>query len=392
VISLASGPLDLARALIRCPSVTPQDAGALDVLESALEELGFECHRLTFSHAGMPDVANLYARIGNAAPNFCFAGHTDVVPVGHRESWTVDPFGGEVADGQLFGRGATDMKGAIACFVAAAAKILTAQGKNLPGSISLLITGDEEGPAVNGTVRVLQWMADRGERIDACLVGEPTSGKRLGDSVKIGRRGSMTGHLTVRGIQGHTAYPHLADNPIPKLLRMLNAITDAPLDSGTAHFEASTLALTTVDVGNPASNVIPALARASFNIRFNDLHTGESLTRQLREKFDRVQSEMGGSYDFTVEVSGEAFLSAPGSLADLIGQAIQTKLGISPDFNTAGGTSDARFINRYCPVAEFGLPGQTMHKVDECAAVADLEALTAVYGEILERYFAAAAQ
>ncbi len=347
---------------------------------------------MTFSHAGMPDVANLYARIGNAAPNFCFAGHTDVVPVGHRESWTVDPFGGEVADGQLFGRGATDMKGAIACFVAAAAKILTAQGKNLPGSISLLITGDEEGPAVNGTVRVLQWMADRGERIDACLVGEPTSGKRLGDSVKIGRRGSMTGHLTVRGIQGHTAYPHLADNPIPKLLRMLNAITDAPLDSGTAHFEASTLALTTVDVGNPASNVIPALARASFNIRFNDLHTGESLTRQLREKFDRVQSEMGGSYDFTVEVSGEAFLSAPGSLADLIGQAIQTKLGIRPDFNTAGGTSDARFINRYCPVAEFGLPGQTMHKVDECAAVADLEALTAVYGEILERYFAAAAQ
>ncbi len=384
---MALRPLDLARALIRCPSVTPQEGGALDVLETALEDLGFKCHRLTFSQAGTPDVANLYARIGTAAPNFCFAGHTDVVPVGHRESWTVDPFGGETIDGKLYGRGAADMKGAIACFIAAAAKMLAAFGTNLPGSMSLLITGDEEGPAINGTAKVLRWMAERGERVDACVVGEPTSGRRLGDSAKIGRRGSMTGHLIVRGVQGHTAYPHLADNPIPKLLRMLGALLEEPLDSGTPHFEPSNLAITTVDVGNPASNVIPAAATASFNIRFNDLHSGDSLTKLLRDTFERIAEETHAEYDLSVEVSGEPFLGAPGPFADLIGEAIQSQLGVKPEFNTAGGTSDARFIHLYCPVVEFGLPGATMHKVDECVALADLEALTAVYVEILTRFF-----
>ncbi|HLF58372.1 MAG TPA: succinyl-diaminopimelate desuccinylase [Alphaproteobacteria bacterium] len=382
-----SEPLDLARALIRCPSVTPHDAGALDVLEKALESIGFECHRLIFSDANTPEVANLYARRGSGAPNFCFAGHTDVVPAGSRDSWTVDPFGGDVIGGKLFGRGAADMKGAIACFVAAAARYLAAHDRDMPGSVSLLITGDEEGPATNGTAKVLRWMAERGERIDACLVGEPTGAKRLGDTVKIGRRGSLTAHLAVYGVQGHAAYPHLADNPIPKLIRMLESVAAAPFDSGTSHFQPSTLAITTVDVGNTATNVIPAKATASLNIRFNDLHSGESLTKRLREIFDKVVADMGGQYDLTVEVSGEAFLSPPGRLSEIVAEAIESRLGPRPDFNTAGGTSDARFIHRYCPVAEFGLLGATMHKVDECVTVADLEALTAIYVDILERFF-----
>jgi succinyl-diaminopimelate desuccinylase len=380
-------PLALARTLIRCPSVTPQDAGALDVLEEALESAGFECHRLIFSDRNTPDIANLYARQGRGEPNFCFAGHTDVVPAGNRESWTVDPFGGDVIDGKLYGRGAADMKGAIACFTAAAARFFAGRGEDFPGSVSLLITGDEEGPGINGTAKVLRWLAERNERIDACLVGEPTGAKRLGDTVKIGRRGSLTAHIAVHGVQGHTAYPHLADNPIPKLLRMLSAVAAAPLDSGTEHFQPSTLAITTVDVGNPASNVIPARATASLNIRFNDRHTGESLTKRLRESFDKVIDEAGGQYDLTVELSGEAFLSPPGPLAELIAAAIESRLGIRPEFNTAGGTSDARFIHRVCPVAEFGLLGTTMHKVDECVAAADLETLTAIYVDILGRFF-----
>lgn len=383
----AAEPVDLAQALIRCPSVTPNDGGALDILETILEGFGFECHRLIFTQAEMADVANLYARWGRGAPNFCFAGHTDVVPVGARNQWTVEPFGGDVVNGKLYGRGAADMKGAIACFVSAATQFLANHGKELHGSVSLLITGDEEGPAVNGTAKVLRWMAERGEKIDACLVGEPTSAKRLGDTVKVGRRGSLTARVTVYGVQGHTAYPHLADNPIPKLIRILDTLVSAPLDSGTDHFQPSTVAITTVDVGNSASNVIPAVATASLNIRFNDRHTGQSLTKWLRETCDRICADLGGRYDISVDVSGEAFLSPPGYLADIVADAIAGKAGMKPEFNTAGGTSDARFIHQYCPVVEFGLPGLTMHKVDESVDVADLQGLSAIYTDILERFF-----
>ena len=383
----AAEPLDLAQSLIRCPSVTPEDAGALEVLQTVLNGFGFECHRLVFSQNDTPDVANLYARWGRGSPNFCFAGHTDVVPVGNRAAWSVDPFGGEVIDGKLYGRGAVDMKGAIACFAAAATRFLAAFGKELKGSISLLITGDEEGPAVNGTAKVLRWMAERGETIDACLVGEPTSAKTLGDTVKIGRRGSLTAYLKVHGVQGHTAYPHLADNPIPKLIRMLDVLVSTPLDSGTEHFQPSTLAVTTIDVRNPAPNVVPAAGRATINIRFNDLHSGKSLTERLRRTFDKVRDEMGGDYELSVEVSGEAFVCPPGPVADLVASAIEERLGTRPELNTAGGTSDARFIHHICPVAEFGLPGPTMHKVDECVSLADLDTLTAIYGDVLERYF-----
>lgn len=383
----AAEPVDLAQALIRCPSVTPNDGGALEVLETILEGFGFECHRLIFTQADTADVANLYARWGRSAPNFCFAGHTDVVPVGARNQWTVEPFGGDVVNGKLYGRGAADMKGAIACFVAAATQFLANHGKELHGSISLLITGDEEGPAVNGTAKVLRWMTERGERIDACMVGEPTSAKRLGDTVKIGRRGSLTAHLTVYGVQGHTAYPHLADNPIPKLIRILDALVSAPLDSGTDHFQPSTVAITTVDVGNSTSNVIPAVATASVNIRFNDRHTGQSLTQWLRGKCDLICADLGGRYDLAVDVSGEAFISPPGPLADILADAIAGKAGMKPEFNTTGGTSDARFIHRFCPVVEFGLPGLTMHKVDESVDVADLQGLTAIYTDVLERFF-----
>lgn len=383
----AAEPLDLAQSLIRCPSVTPQDAGALEVMQTVLEGFGFDCHRLVFSQNDTPDVANLYARWGRGQPNFCFAGHTDVVPVGNRAAWSVDPFGGEVVNGKLYGRGAADMKGSIACFVAAATRFLAGFGKELKGSISLILTGDEEGPAINGTAKVLRWMAERGETIDACLVGEPTSVKTLGDTVKIGRRGSLTAYLKVSGVQGHTAYPHLADNPIPKLIRMLDLILSTPLDSGTENFQPSTIAVTTVDVQNPAPNVIPASGRATLNIRFSDLHSGKSLERRLRECFDKVRADMGGDYDLSVEVSGEAFLCPPDPLANLVADAIQARLGFRPEFNTAGGTSDARFIHHVCPAAEFGLPGLTMHKVDECVDLADLDMLTAIYGDVLERYF-----
>ncbi|MCH8184366.1 MAG: succinyl-diaminopimelate desuccinylase [Proteobacteria bacterium] len=370
--------------MIRCDSVTPRDGGALEHLEKALKGLGFTCHRLPFAEPGTEEVQNLYARIGDAPPNFCFAGHTDVVPAGDREAWTVDPFGAEIHDGYLYGRGASDMKSAIACFVAAAAKVLADHGGKTPGSISLLITGDEEGPAVNGTAKVLGWMREKGEVIDACLVGEPTNPTRLGQMVKIGRRGSLSGHLRVRGVQGHTAYPHLADNPIPRLIKMLTAITDASLDDGTPHFQPSDLQITTIDVGNPATNVIPAEVRAAFNVRFNDRYTSKTLTEWLRAKFDAV----GGDYDLEIQVSGEAFLTPPGPLSELIAEAVKARLGIEPELSTTGGTSDARFIKDHAPVAEFGLIGQTMHKVDERIALADIEALTAIYADILTRYFA----
>ncbi len=376
-------PLGLARALIRCPSVTPEDAGALDVLEATLEELGFSCHNLVFSEPGTADVANLYARLGDASPNFCFAGHTDVVPVGNPEGWDTDPFGAEIVDGHLCGRGAADMKGAIASFVAALARFLAQRPDGFDGSISLLITGDEEGLAINGTVKVLDWLGERGEALDVCLVGEPTNPEKLGDMIKIGRRGSLVGHLTVFGTQGHTAYGHLADNPIPRLIEMLGAITEKGLDEGTDHFQPSAIEISTIDTGNAATNLIPDRTSASFNIRFNDLHTSASIERWLRQTFD----EIGGRYGLKLQVSGEAFLCPPGEWSDLVAGAVERTIGIRPEFSTSGGTSDARFIHRACPVAEFGLPGKTMHKANERTALGDLEKLADIYKAVLDDYF-----
>ncbi len=377
-------PLELARALMRCPSVTPEDGGALATLAETLDGLGFACHPMTFSEPGTPDVRNLYARRGQGAPHFCFAGHTDVVPVGDPASWTVDPFGAEIHDGVLYGRGATDMKGAIAAFVGAVSRHLAANGAGRAGSISLLITGDEEGPAINGTAKVLDWMAERGEKPDACLVGEPTNPRRLGEMVKIGRRGSLSGWITVPGIQGHTAYPHLADNPLPRLVRILAALTDAPLDEGTGHFQPTDLQLTTVDVGNPATNVIPGSGRAAFNIRFNDRHTGASLIAWVEERL----AEIGGEVALQTHVAGESFLTPPGPFSDLLVRAVEAKTGRTPELSTTGGTSDARFIKDYCQVAEFGLIGQTMHKTDERVSLADLAALSGIYEAVIEGYFA----
>ena len=375
----------LAARMIRCPSVTPADAGALDVLQDTLAGLGFTCQRLPFSEPGAADVDNLFARLGDGSPAFCFAGHTDVVPVGDAEQWQAEPFSGEVRDGMLYGRGATDMKGAIACFVSAVATFLNAGERSWQGSISLLITGDEEGPAINGTRKVLQWMSDNGRDIDVCLVGEPTNPERVGDMIKVGRRGSMIGRLEVHGVQGHAAYPQLADNPIPRLVAMLRVLTETSLDNGTAHFQPSTIAVTSVDVGNPATNVIPAAARSTFNIRFNDAHSGAELETWLREKFD----EVGGKYTLDVAVSGEAFLTKPGTFSATVANAVERVLDRQPELSTSGGTSDARFIKDYAEVAEFGLVGRTMHKVDECIAVSDLDKLTKVYTAVLEDFFAA---
>ena len=374
----ALDPTALAAALIRCPSVTPKDEGAIDLVAAALEKLGFDCHRLVFS-----DIHNLYARRGDGCPNLCFAGHTDVVPTGIAEAWSFDPFSASLRDGALCGRGAVDMKGAIAAFIAAAERFLSQPGLDFAGSISLLITGDEEGDAVNGTRKVLDWLEQRGETIDACLVGEPTSAQSLGDMIKIGRRGSMTGRLTVHGVQGHTAYPHLADNAAHRLVAVLHALTSAELDRGSEHFQPSTLQISTIDIGNPATNVIPATARAVFNIRFNDCWTSEKLERWLRQRFN----EAGGRYTLDVSVSGEAFVAAPGMLSDCLAEAIRQVTGRTPEFSTTGGTSDARFIRAHCPVAEFGLVGLTMHKVDERVELSDLAALTEIYRTFLHLFF-----
>jgi succinyl-diaminopimelate desuccinylase len=378
-------PVALAQALIRRPSVTPADEGALETLAAALRPLGFACHRLRFESDDSPAIDNLYAVAGTGGRNFCFAGHTDVVPPGNRAAWRIDPFAGAVENGMLHGRGAADMKGAIACFAAAAARFLARHGDGFGGRISLLITGDEEGPSINGTRRVLDWLRDKAETLDACVVGEPTNPTRLGEMVKIGRRGSLNGRLTVTGVQGHIAYPQLADNPIHRLLDMLAALRAMPLDQGTPHFQPSSLQFFTIDVGNPTTNLIPAEARAGFNIRFNDQHTAASLERWLRQRLDAV----GGAYRLDIAVSREAFLTAPGPLSSLISDAVRERLGIEPELSTSGGASDACFIRAHCPVAEFGLVGQTMHKVDERTSLADLAALTEIYDLILERYFAA---
>ena len=376
-----SDPVKLAQALIRCPSVTPEDAGALSVLEAAIKPLGFSCHRLRFG-----DVDNLYARLGTGSPNFCFAGHTDVVPPGELRQWKRDPFAAEIVDGVLYGRGATDMKSAIAAFVSASERHLKKHGAP-KGSISLLITGDEEGAALNGTVKVLDWMKKNGEAIDHCLVGEPTSGARVGDTIKIGRRGSMNVRLTVKGIQGHAAYPKLALNPIPIMASLIARLSAWTLDDGSAHFEPSTLAFTTVDVGNPAVNVIPAETRAGFNIRFNDLHAPEALFKEICSIVDAVQHEKGGEIDVAVSISGVSFLTTPGQYTELLKRAVERVTGLTPEYSTTGGTSDARFIKDHCPVAELGLTGRTMHKLDECASLDDIEALTRIYEAVLELYF-----
>ncbi len=379
-------PVALAQALIRCPSVTPADAGAQGVLAEALKSLGFRCEPLRFSETGTADIDNLYARFGQGNPHFCFAGHTDVVPVGNAASWTVEPFGAEISGGRLFGRGASDMKSAIAAFTAAAGRFLGARGKDFGGSISLLITGDEEGPSINGTRKVLDWMVSQGEIPDACLVGEPTNPTTLGEMIKIGRRGSLNIRLTVHGVQGHSAYPQLSDNPLPRLLSMLTAITETPLDKGTEHFQSSTIALTTIDVGNPATNVTPAQATVGFNIRFNDLHTSKTIDAWLRDHFDAV----GGRYDMDVKVTGEAFLTPPGPLSTLIADAVEQVTGKRPELSTTGGTSDARFIKDHCPVAEFGLIGATMHMVDESIPLDAVETLTEIYHRVLDGYFSKA--
>ena len=382
----ATDPVGLAQSLIRCASVTPADAGAQDVLAATLETLGFKVTRLRFGV-----IENLFARIGTEGPHFCFAGHTDVVPAG-QGNWQAGAFAGEIRDGVLFGRGACDMKGGIAAFVAGAAAHLKAghlqAGHVQPdgrGSISLLITGDEEGPALDGTIRVLEWMAANGQIPDFCLVGEPTSTHSLGDVIKIGRRGSMNARIEVHGIQGHAAYPQRADNPVHRLLRALAALTAAPLDAGTEWFEASTLQITSIDVGNPATNVIPASARAALNIRFNDLHHSAALMAWLRATIGQHCER----FEMDVQVSGESFLTQPCPLVDALRDAVAKATGVEPKLDTGGGTSDARFIARHCPVAEFGLVGSSMHQVDERVSVDELRALASVYRDVLDAFMTA---
>ncbi|MGX1317666.1 succinyl-diaminopimelate desuccinylase [Bradyrhizobium sp. USDA 377] len=384
--------LSIARDLIRCPSVTPADAGALGVLEKALGAAGFTCHRVTFSEPGTADVDNLYARIGTEGPHITFAGHTDVVPPGDESAWSVGAFSGEVKDGVLHGRGAVDMKGGIACSVAAVLEHLAANdGKprsDGAGSISFLITGDEEDVSINGTIKLLKWAAERGEKFDHCVLGEPSNVETLGDTIKVGRRGSQSGTLVVDGVQGHVAYPHRAANPVPDISRLIVAISDEPLDHGSAQFQASNLEFTSVDVGNKAYNVIPGEARAKFNIRYNDNHTQASLRELVETRLAKACGNRIKARIVWEPSNSNVFVTKPGPFTDLAVSAIEEVTGRKPELSTSGGTSDARFISGYCPVIEFGLVGQTMHQVDERVPVTDLEKLTKVYRGILTRYFA----
>ncbi len=376
-------PVDLTARLIQCPSVTPEDAGALDVLQASLEPLGFVCQRLPFGE-GAERVDNLYARLGTARPHICFAGHTDVVPIGDRAHWSDNPFGGTIRDGAIWGRGASDMKGAIAAFVAAVDRFIASQGQPA-GSISLLITGDEEGPSINGTVKLVEWLRQKGEEIDGCIVGEPTNPEALGDMVKIGRRGSVNGILTVTGVQGHVAYPHLAQNPVPDLLALAAALMAQDVDAGTEHFQPSNLEITSVDVGNSTTNIIPATATARFNIRYNDLWTRDSIAQWVNERLAAVTTT--ARYELELTHSADCFRTDASVLLAHLVPAIERVSGLSPQLSTTGGTSDARFIKDICPVVEFGLIGQTMHKVDENVPLEAVTQLSEVYFETLVSYF-----
>src|SRR5246127_3483915 len=379
--------LSIAQSLVRCPSVTPADAGALGVLETILKDAGFETHRVIFGEPGTADIDNLYARIGSAAPHITFAGHTDVVPPGDEAAWSHGAFSGEVKDGFLYGRGAVDMKGGIACSVAAVLEYLADHGGKPKGSISFLITGDEEAISVNGTVKLLQWVAARGEKFDHCVLGEPSNVEVMGDCIKIGRRGSQSGTLHVEGMQGHVAYPHRAQNPVPDISRLIVALSDEPLDRGSAQFQPSNLEFTSVDVGNTATNVIPGQARAKFNIRYNDLHTQDSLRELVETRLAKAAGNRIKARIVWEPSNSNVFVTKPGAFTDLAVSAIEEVTGRKPELSTSGGTSDARFIASYCPVIEFGLLGQTMHQIDERASVKDIEMLTRVYRSILDRYF-----
>ena len=372
--------LALARDLIRRPSVTPADAGAMDLLQRALEGLGFSCRRMRFG-----EIENLYARLGSDAPNLCYAGHTDVVPPGDNAAWSADPFAAEINEGVLVGRGAVDMKGSIAAWTGAVARIL-AEGPPM-GSLSFLITGDEEGVALDGTKRVVQALMAEGERVDHCLVGEPSSVERLGDTIKVGRRGSLNVWITVEGRQGHVAYPERAANPIPVLIRLLDRLQGRRLDEGYPAFPPSNLEITTVDVGNTATNVIPPKALGRFNIRFNPNHTGAELMAWIEGEVREAEVHSGLKIGLEMLCSGDAFLTEPGLFVDLVCETIQAETGVTPDPNTKGGTSDARFIRALCPVVEFGLVGQTMHQIDERVPVDEIERLSGVYEALIRRYF-----
>jgi succinyl-diaminopimelate desuccinylase len=384
---MTADPIAIARDLIRCRSVTPEDGGALSFLQGLLAQAGFNVHRTIFTEAGTAPIDNLYARIGVAKPNLLFAGHTDVVPPGNETTWSHPPFAGEVADDMLYGRGAVDMKGGIACFVAAALDYLSTDGGRPKGSISLLITGDEESVAVNGTIKLLKWAAERGETFDHCILGEPSNVETVGDTIKAGRRGSLNGTLVVTGRQGHVAYPERADNPVRGLVTLIAAL-QTPLDKGSAQFTPSNLEFTSIDIGNPTVNLIPGEARARFNIRYNDCHSLSTLKSLIEE---RAKAAAGGRIRHSFEwqpSNADVFVTKPGPFTDLAVAAIAEVTGHKPKLSTSGGTSDARFIKDYCPVLEFGLVGQTMHAVDERTPVADLVKLTAVYRRIIEKYFA----
>jgi len=381
-------PVTIARGLIRCPSVTPDAGAALDLVQDTLAAAGFACHRLPFSEAGTPEVDNLYARIGTGHPNICFAGHVDVVPPGDEGAWAHSPFSGVLEDGVLWGRGAVDMKGGLACMMAAALDFLAARGGDPGGAISFLVTGDEEGPAINGTRKVLEWMARAGERPDHCVLGEPTNADAIGETIKIGRRGSLNATLTITGTQGHVAYPHLANNPIRGLARVLAWLCERRLDAGTAHFLPSNLEITSVETNNSADNVIPAHVSAAFNIRFNDTFTPASLQEHIRAGIAKALDGTGLEHELSFHVSGDCFLTEPGPWVEALAASVTEVTGRTPAYDTGGGTSDARFIKDTCPVVEFGLTYALIHKVDERVAVDDLRKLTAIYRRFLERYFA----
>ena len=396
-MSLPTDPVANLAALIRCRSVTPAEGGALTVLADLLRPMGFAVDRPVFSEDGTPDIENLYARLPGNGPHLMFAGHTDVVPTGDEARWTHPPFAAEITDGLMYGRGAVDMKGGIACFVAAVARRLASSG-TLPGSVSLLITGDEEGPSINGTIKLLDWAAKRGESWDAAIVGEPTNVETLGDTIKIGRRGSLSGNITVTGVQGHVAYPHLADNPVRGIIALTQALLDPPFDAGTAEFQATNLEVTSIDVGNPSTNVIAERATAAFNVRFNDNWSIETMQAEIHNRLDRAaeasplrpgRAPVAYELDWGRRLPSPVFLTRDEKLVSALSGSVRAVTGRSPALTTGGGTSDARFIKDHCPVVEFGLVGQTMHMVDERVPLSDLEQLTAIYERFLDDWFGA---